>query len=348
MRTLFLLLITLFPLIGCIPRPTSTPVEIQQYPATWTPAPTPTNTPLPPTATLVIQRTPGALPSRNPNVRSLPAAPANKLGLWLSATGRTPKLLDTLLRRASVILTDGTGNFQLPGSAFVLFQGDAKALSDDSSLSAQYNGVVVNTTDAKELQSLRTVLGNRLLLVTVPISATASLASLIDRVDGVLLEHFLTEPDVPANTFPGEADWNRDIKTLSNLSARNNLVVLTSTRLADQDDSAVPVEQWANYALASFLLGANSSHTFFQFQSETLPQATDTPANAIEIGAPLGSPFKQNGVYQRRFAHGLVLVNPTNEPRAFALSRTYLDMANAHRDQVNMLPHTGMVLRITE
>jgi hypothetical protein len=95
-------------------------------------------------------------------------------------------------------------------------------------------------------------------------------------------------------------------------------------------------------------MGVNNAHTFFGFERALSPQLLAGAIENLPIGTPLGAPYKQNGVYQRRFTRGLVLVNPSAEPHAFALSRTFRDGNGTILDQVAMPPHTGMVLAITE
>ena len=92
MRPLLFLLFAIAMLPGCLATRTPTPVTVFQYPATWMPAPIPTFTALPPTATLVIQRTPGAVQIRDPNIRSLPSVPRNGIGFWLSISEQTLRI----------------------------------------------------------------------------------------------------------------------------------------------------------------------------------------------------------------------------------------------------------------
>jgi hypothetical protein len=349
MRALFLLIFALPLLSGCLEQATPTPVEIQQYPATWTPAPTGTSTPYPPTATLVIQRTPGAAPTRDPNARVLPNVPRYGFGLWLTWTSETPKILEPLAARANVIVTDGTGNFQRGSNTFVFLTGEANTFAANSTLASQYNGVVVSPTIQTELTAVRTAIAPRLVLVSLPVTNTTGLAEIGSVIDGVRLENFLSDPNATPGQFGSEADWKRDVETLATLSSNSNYTVLAQTRLGETTgNTTVSAEQWFNYSLASFLIAVNGTHSFFNFESASAPQSADSPLNTREIGTPIGGTIKQNGVYQRRFTRGLVLVNPTEEASAFALPRNYLDSNGARIDQVNMLPHTGMILLNTE
>ncbi len=345
MRAIFLIVLVPF-LVGCFEQAAPTPVEIQQYPATWTPAPTPTNTPLPPTATLVIQRTPGTFPTRDPNARILPNTPRSGIGVAMTLTNETPNILAPLAARANVIFTDGS--MPIPRGAFVFLNVDAGTLGAAMPLAPQYAGVLYENaagSDADALSAKRAALTPRLVLASVAVTDTATIEKLAAVTDGLRLENFLRAPEAPNAQFKSEAEWKADVDTLAALSSNVTGIVVTNTRL-DAEDKATEVtpEQWLSYALASFLLGASNSHSFFGFESPLAPQVLDTPLWNVQLGSPQAQMFKQNNVYQRRFTNGLVLVNPSASTFAFALARNYLDVNGTRVDQVEMLPHTGMIL----
>lgn len=345
MRALVLLVATLPLFVACVAQPTAVPVEILQYPATWTPAPTATASPLPPTATLVIQDTPGPVVTRDPNARVLPFSPNKSIGTWLAVSTQLSKILEPLVPRANVLVTDGTVNGAHNPGQVLLLSGQATAFVNENALPPKYNGVLVATTDAAAIQAVRKALHTRLLMVSVPVTNTDALKPIASNMDGVRLENFLTDLSTPRSQFPSQADWKKNVDTLAGLAASPNLVVLTATRLSTlPGDGSVSVDQWLKYALASFLLGANGSHSFFGFETPVSMQTLDTPMLQVQIGSPLGAVFKQNGVYQRRFTQGLALVNPDTAPHAFELSRTYLDLVGNPLTQLNMLPHTGVIL----
>lgn len=342
MRVILLLVPVLF-LFSCLGQATPLPVEVQQYPATWTPSITPTRTPRPPTATLVIQRTPGALPTRDPNLRILPNAPRNGIGVWAIVDAAAPPLSETRAARANVLVTDGA--LKLPrNNAFVMLTlADANGLPEQNQNSI-YDGFIL-AAPTSATTGLRETIKPRVLLVSAAISDTTTLDTLAENFDGARLENFLRAADAPANAFLDEGAWRAQIEMLDKLSSNPNAVILVSTPFNPPSvDATIPVEQWLNYALASFMLGANGAHTFFDFEAARAPQGMDSPLYNLEMGTPLGAPFKQNNVYQRRFTNGLVLVNPGNEAYAFALARNYFDASGAAVDQVNMPPHTGMLL----
>lgn len=345
MRALVLLVIALPLFVACVAQPPTVPVQVLEYPATWTPAPTATASPLPPTATLVVQDTPLPVVTRDPNARLLPSSPRNSVGTWLAISTQLSKILEPLVPRANVLVTDGTVSGARNPRQVLLLSGQADAFSTENALPPQYNGVLVATTDPAKIQAVRKAIHTRLLIVSMPVTGTETLKAIASDVDGVRLENFLTDLSTPRSQFPGETDWKQDVDALAALAASPNLVVLTATRLSTlPGDDSISVDQWLKFAFASFLLGANNSHSFFGFETPVSVQTLDTPMLQVQIGTPLGAALKQNAVYQRRFTGGLVLVNPDTVPHALELSRPYVDLVGNAVPRLNILPHTGVIL----
>lgn len=347
MRPLLFALLTVGLLSGCLATPTPTPIAVFQYPATWTPAPTPTFTPFPPTATLVIQRTPGAVQTRDPNARTLPSVPRNRIGFWVGVSEQTPLILKELIARANLIVTDNTTEFSAAPGASVFMSTDTPPSAAEP-LNRVFAGIVLTPTTETDPAKVRAAIAPKLLLVSATVTETLD-SDLDPSFDGVRLENFLTEPETPLSQFPDPARWKRDLDALAQLSSNPKRVVLTSTRLGhDTGDETASADQWLGYALSSFLLAANGSHSYFGMESPLTPQSMDSSLYEMEVGTPVGGAFLQSGVYQRRFTEGLILVNPWNEARNVVLSRKYIDNFGTRYDSVEMKPHTGMILLTTE
>ena len=105
-------------------------------------------------------------------------------------------------------------------------------------------------------------------------------------------------------------------------------------------------DAWHQYSLASFLLG-NTGTSFFTF---SYAEGNDPTATyglwTTELGAPVEAYRKSNGTYQRRFANGLVLVNPTSSTVRVPVSGTYRDLSGASvTSSATLSPHSGTILR---
>lgn len=337
--------VILLSLAGCYATPTPTPYPLQQYPATWTPAPTPTNTPPAPTATLVIQHTPGALATRDPNARLAPNAPLGMLGFWIKLDATQAPPSKEILARAQILVASAPA---ARSSAQFLFLETAVA-PDATALSPEWNGIVLpltSTMTAQDIAALRETLRPRLVLASVQFTDTARLGELAPVADGIALQNFLRAPDAPLDQFPTESEWLRDVDTLAKLAGPETIILNAFDFGAS--GAALPVtQQWLRLALASHWLAANNAHTFFRVVG-ALPSTLLAPELTLQLGAPTSGIFKQNGVYQRRFVNGLVLVNPTADAHAFFLPRAYRNRAGNVITQIELPPHTGEILELVE
>jgi len=337
--------VILLSLAGCYAAPTPTPYPLQQYPATWTPAPTPTNTPPAPTATLVIQHTPGALATRDPNARLAPNAPLGTLGFWIKLDETQAPPSKEILARAQILVAPAS---VARSSAQFLFLETAVA-PDGAALAPEWNGIVLPftaTVTAQDIAALRETLRPRLVLASAWVTDTARLGELAPAADGIVLQNFLRAPDAPLDQFPTESEWLRDMDTLAKLAGPETIILNTFDFGAS--GAALPVtQQWLHLALASHWLATNNAHTFFGVVG-ALPPTLLAPELTFQLGAPTSGIFKQNGVYQRRFANGLVLVNPTADAHAFFLPRAYRNRAGNVITQIELPPHTGEILEVVE
>ena len=161
--------------------------------------------------------------------------------------------------------------------------------------------------------------------------------------DGVLIDEFVRTPISDTDEFKPEATWKRDIEMLSELSKDNRIMLLT-TRI-DSGTEPELVRQWLAYSTASYLLGKNGAHTYFQFDTGSSAWSADPI-----LSAPLGAPTEEytkldGGLYMRRFERGIVLVNPGSDDRKSSIDEGYRTLAGNPADAaVTLSPHTGLIL----
>jgi hypothetical protein len=135
-------------------------------------------------------------------------------------------------------------------------------------------------------------------------------------------------------------DWPARLGELVWSEAHGKYIMLHS----DQTDEA-----GVTYGLASMLLaaGGHASYSAAGPSGAREPWFSEYDA-ARQLGAPVGA-YKQlsNGVFERWFAHGLVLVNPTaNAVRRFPLGGgTYSGSGLGRVVSVAMDPASGLILR---
>src|SRR5581483_4056962 len=167
-----LLLVTVLLFSSCVPQPV-TPVVVLKYPDTWTPAPTATNTPPLPTATLVVQHTPGPTPTRDPNLRILPSVPPSGIGVWLDTTTLSADMLQLIAPRAQIVVTNGVITATQSANSSVLLGIDASKPNDlNPTLLSRFDGVLLddaNDLGADALSSLSSRIAPHLLLRSIEI-----------------------------------------------------------------------------------------------------------------------------------------------------------------------------------
>lgn len=344
MRTVSLLvgLLAALMMAACVAKPI-TPFYVAEYPATWTPGPTSTNTPKPPTATRVVQQTAGPAPTRDPNARRLPSAPRGGIGVWLDVSGLSAESLTLLMPRAQILVEDGESSAPRTPGNFYLFRQTGEPLPEN--FGTRYDGVLVAATTTEELGALREQIKPRLVIAELNVQEEADAAGVFENADGLCFCNFLKEADTESVKVKTEAAWKRDVDTLAALTADPDAVVLTATRFSEEKvEDFQEMQFWLDYSLASFLLGVNNSRSFFSFQGKGVQEFLGAPVLLSKLGTPLGAMTKANAVYQRRFTNGLVIVNPTLEERGFVLSRNYLDVNGRPTTTVQLQPAAGAIL----
>ncbi len=100
------------------------------------------------------------------------------------------------------------------------------------------------------------------------------------------------------------------------------------------------------YGLASFLLISND-HSYYYFNDGgSIDYAKPLewyPEYELQIGEPAGAYYVKDGVYQRDFTNGKVLVNPGNDNVETELDRTYYSDGEG-ATKVKLSPRTGKIL----
>lgn len=133
---------------------------------------------------------------------------------------------------------------------------------------------------------------------------------LIAAADGIQIEQFVRNGNMELDRYKPAARWREDIDFLAQVG-RMGKIALANTRVRTTDDrQAVAAQQ--NYALASFLLGAEAPARFrFAEGAATGIVDGDMAATIEALGKPLGEAVPDGDALVRRFEHGRVEVNPT-------------------------------------
>jgi Hypothetical glycosyl hydrolase family 15 len=184
-----------------------------------------------------------------------------------------------------------------------------------------------------------TVIGNGLGDGRRFFDANAPSEGILDGIDGAIADGWLRTAERSADRFPSVTAWTRDVQML----ASTDKSVFVETKVWT---NATPeqVAAWHRFALASFLLGSDG-HAYFAFSDDPHGVAApDRLAASVRIGDPVGAFREVDGLFERSFSNGIVVVNPTAAPASTDLGADYLDEAGAVVRSVTLDPHSALIL----
>ncbi|MGE5140868.1 MAG: hypothetical protein ACM3JD_15490, partial [Rudaea sp.] len=329
-------------------------------PPTWTPQPTATPGPPPPTATRVIPVEPvsqNAPAVSNQPYRHFPQSVFGKIGLWGDTRHLTVDQSRLLSDRVQIVSGPQALSLRrLNARLFALAVLDGSLPRDQLLKSlpsyAQYDAVLLDPVGLPEsansaslaaqlLAAAKPALGSRLLFAGSAEAARSQSA----QVDGVCLCRFLRAGDDKLDTFKTVAEWKKDVDSLTALASLPNSLVLVATRLnkVESGQSAL-VDRWFNYSFPSFLLGVTGGTSYFSFQGSGADNYLYQDATGVQLGYAYGSYYPFYGAYVRQFQNGMVAVNPGMSLVEIPLSRTYVSANGLKLTRVKLDPHSGIIL----
>jgi hypothetical protein len=168
---------------------------------------------------------------------------------------------------------------------------------------------------------------------------------LVNDLDGGIAEAWLRGSKSPLVAYPAEATWKENVDMLAYLEAQGK-PLLTLTKVWVSATQAQMI-QWFQYTLASFLLGSQGLSAFFFSPAYSVSRTTPCYWCYLPIGSPVGAYAKVGGVYQRQFATGKVIVNPTPVTVTVSLAGTYKNAYGQTMTVATMSPNTGLILTST-
>jgi hypothetical protein len=169
-------------------------------------------------------------------------------------------------------------------------------------------------------------------------------SQLFDALDGLMAEIFVRPATESVTNYRKESVWRQDVDMLVDAGVNGDRVLVT-TKLWVPATTA-QTDSWHEYALATFLLGTNGNSSFSFLPDRHQPTAGHPWWN-LDIGTPAGNYSMANGVYQRDFTLGRVLVNPTDDPESAPVGPGWIDLdAGPVPDIITLAPHTAIILRL--
>lgn len=175
-----------------------------------------------------------------------------------------------------------------------------------------------------------------------------SVRPVLDELDGGHAEDFLRSATEPLTQYPNVNTWLGSVNMLADAGSRGDSV-LAQTKLW-VTASASQTTSWYRYAAATFLLGTSGTSYFNFAPAQTVAGLTYQPYGQINVGTPIGSYFLAEGVYQRRYTDGLIVVNPGTTQATFALpAGTWTTLEGVTEgSQMTLAPDSGDVLHASQ
>jgi hypothetical protein len=154
-------------------------------------------------------------------------------------------------------------------------------------------------------------------------------------------EHWFGNDVTQSQSLPA---WQQGVQMEIDAQAAGHGVIV------NVDAPGTNVEQWRRYLTASYLLGNNGA-AWLEFgpDAQTAPFDSPSPLYATPIGTPLQtggrvSDYARNGVYERAYSNGLVLVNPSSSSVTVDLGGTYTNESGSAVTSVTLGAWSGAIL----
>ena len=163
---------------------------------------------------------------------------------------------------------------------------------------------------------------------------------ILTGIDGGIAEAWLRRAREPVGRYPDVRAWRDSVDMLQATDKTVFVEVKVWTRSTEPQTAA-----WRLFALASFLLG-NGGTSYFAFSDARAENgvARDVLTVGSRLGAPIGSYEERDGVYERSFANGKVVVNPTGTTWTLDLGADYRGERGAVVRSLTLGPHSAAIL----
>jgi hypothetical protein len=160
-------------------------------------------------------------------------------------------------------------------------------------------------------------------------------------LEGAMAEAWLRGATNPITSYPKETVWKQNVDAVVDAGVRGASFLAVTKVWTDATQAQK--DAWYKYTVASFML-ANDGKAYLSFSYEQGDATVDYPWNHLYFGPPAGPYSKVDGVYQRSFSRGRVLVNPTTSTFRVALGGTYRTLDGAVVTSVTLAPQTAEIL----
>lgn len=168
-------------------------------------------------------------------------------------------------------------------------------------------------------------------------------SQLMQGLSGGVAEAWLRAAPVPDTQYPTDAQWLQDVSMMTDIQGHGK-PMMGLVKVWGSGGTQQTVMAWQQFALATFLTGANGQSSFTFSGAPGTPRTTAFPVYQTQLGEPLGPYSKVNGIYQRLFANGLVLLNTSSPATTVTLGGRYFEGNGTPVTSVRLNPDTSVIL----
>ncbi len=143
--------------------------------------------------------------------------------------------------------------------------------------------------------------------------------------------------------YPSSSSWLATVRALSDIQARGRSAMCWTKTWTSA--TSAQIKRWHDFALASFMLAAWGKNQYFSFSGSRKETAlTWFGDGRYTLGKKVSGIKHVGDLYKRRFANGVVIVNPSGTSDSIALTSSFV-FPSGRRSKLATLPaHTGLIL----
>jgi hypothetical protein len=170
-------------------------------------------------------------------------------------------------------------------------------------------------------------------------------SQLMQGLGGGVAEAWLRGATVPDTQYPSDVQWVQDVSMMTDIQGQGKpmlgLVKVWGSGTQQQ------IAAWQQFGLATFLMGTNGQSSFTFSGAPGTPRTTAFPVYQTQLGEPLGPYTKTNGIYQRWFVNGMVLLNTSAPATTVNLPRQYFQLDGTPVTSENVGSYSGIILTLS-
>ena len=171
-------------------------------------------------------------------------------------------------------------------------------------------------------------------------------AWLFGGTDGMIAEGLLRSGRAPIGDVPTYDEWKSDLDMVIDAEARGRHLAVDTKVWTEGTDQEK--DRWHAFSLGTYLLGtkgAGGTVRYVFLRDEKEATTVDHPWWHLPLGQPK-APAKQraNGIWERRFDGGRVLVNPSPTAVSVRLPGSFISLSGAVVTRVVLAPYSGELL----